>query len=351
MKPEERGYGKRRLATLPLLVFYVFVTLVISFLFSISILYLLLRIGIFPAVTESRLPVTLLFLLLTSVFIGTLLTSIGGEYFLRPLRKLTEATKDVASGNFDVRVEPSGSAELEQLAVSFNEMTKELSAIETLRSDFVSNISHEFKTPVVSIRGFARRLKKDSLTERQSEYVDIIITETERLSELSQNVLILSHLESSEQISEKKVYSLDEQIRRCILMLEPHLDKKQLKLDLHLESVQINSNEEMTNHLWINLLGNAIKFSPEEGTIEVSLQSDGEYAQISVSDEGIGMSESVKAQIFDKFYQGDASRSMQGNGLGLSIVKRVLQLTEGAITVESTPGQGTCFIVTLPIGA
>jgi len=351
MKSEEKGYGKRRLAALPLLVLFVFVILVVSILFSISTLYLLLRVGIFPTVTESRLPVTLIFLLLISVFIGTLIAAVGGGYFLRPLRRLTEATKEVASGNFDVRVEASGTAELERLAISFNEMTEELSSIETLRSDFVSNISHEFKTPVVSIRGFARRLKKDALTERQSECVDIIIAETERLSELSQNVLLLSNLESSDKISEKTTYSLDEQIRKCILMLEPLLDKKQLELDVRMESVQINSNEEMMNHLWINLLGNAIKFSPEEGTIGVSLQTDGEYAQISFSDEGIGMDENVKAHIFDKFYQGDTSRTTQGNGLGLSLVKRILHLTGGEITVESTPGQGTCFIVMLPVGA
>lgn len=350
MMHETKGYSKRRLASLTLLVAFVFVIQLISILFSTTILYLLLRMGIFPTITENRLPVISLFLLLTSVFIGTLIAAIGGGYFLRPLRELTEATKEVAAGNFDVRVEPHGTEELEQLAISFNEMTKELSTIETLRIDFVSNISHEFKTPVVSIRGFARRLKKDALTERQSECVDIIIAETERLSELSQNVLLLSRLESADQISEKTIYSLDEQIRRCLLMLEPLLDKKQLELDVRMESVQINSNEEMINHLLINLFGNAIKFSPEKGTIGVSLQTNGEYVQITVSDEGIGMDENVKAHIFDKFYQGDASRATQGNGLGLSLVKRILHLTGGTIAVESAPGQGTCFIVTLPAG-
>lgn len=350
MKSEKRRVVKQRLATLPLLVAFVFIILVISILFSVAILYILLRIGIFPTITESRLPVISLFLLVTSVFIGTLIAAIGGGYFLRPLQKLTEATKEVTAGNYDISVEPHGTAELEQLAISFNEMTKELSTIETLRSDFVSNISHEFKTPVVSIRGFARRIKKDALTERQNEYVDIIIAETERLSELSQNVLLLSNLESSDRISTQVAYSLDEQIRKCILMLEPFLDKKQLELEVELESIQIISNEEMINHLWTNLLGNAIKFSLEGGTIKVTSQTDEGYALISVCDEGIGMDENTKAHVFDKFYQGDPSRATQGNGLGLSLVKRILHLTGGTIAVKSAPRQGTCFIVRLPIG-
>lgn len=349
MNIDNNKVAKRRLATLTLLILFVFLILMVSILFSGLVLFFLTRIGIFPTITGSRLHVILTFLLLVSVFIGTLLAAIGGSYFLQPLRSLTEATQEVASGNFDVQVAVGGTEEFERLAASFNEMTKELSSIETLRNDFASNISHEFKTPVVSIRGYAKRLKKDQLTERQNEYLDIIIAETERLSQLSQNVLLLSNLESSDRVSEKTIYFLDEQIRKCILMLDPLLDKKQLELDVHLESVKVSTNEEMMNHLWINLLGNAIKFSPEGAKIGVSLQSGGDHAQISIFDEGIGMDENVKAHIFDKFYQGDASRATNGNGLGLSLVKRILQLVGGEIAVESAPGQGTCFTVTLPV--
>lgn len=350
MSRKEKRYRKRHLASLSLLVLFVFGVLVVSVICSMLILYLLLDIGIFPKVTESRLPATLLYLFLTSVFIGTLIAVIGGGYILRPLWDLTEAVKEVASGNFDVRVDPRGTTELEQLAISFNEMTKELSNIETLRSDFVSNISHEFRTPVVSIKGFARRLKKDALTERQRECVEIIITEAERLSALSQNVLLLSNLESTDEISGKITYSLDEQIRRCILMLEPILEKKQLAIDVNLEPVQIHSNEEVINHLWINILGNAVKFSPKGGKIVVTMHAGGEYAQVSVLDEGIGMDQNVQAHIFDKFFQGDASRTTQGNGLGLPLVQRILQLTGGKISVKSSPGQGSCFTIELPMG-
>ena len=275
---------------------------------------------------------------------------IGGDYFLRPLRNLTEATKKVAAGNFKVTVEAKGSREINQLATSFNEMTKELASVETLRSDFINSISHEFKTPIVSIRGFARRLKKNILTDRQrEEYLDIIIAETDRLTRLSSNVLLLSKLESSDRVTEKAVYRLDEQIRRAILILDPLLEKKHLALDVNLEPVQVIANEEMMSHVWINILENAIKFSPEGGAVKVSLYSNGRRATASVSDSGMGMDEDTKKHVFDKFYQGDQSRNTDGNGLGLSLVKRILELSDGRVTIDSAPGKGTCLAVSLSI--
>jgi signal transduction histidine kinase len=310
-----------------------------------------MKIGILPPLLENRFPIVLTFLMLVSLLVGTVLAIVGGKWILRSQRKLIEATKEVASGNFAFRIEEGGPQEIARIAKSFNEMAKELSSIETLRSDFINNISHEFKTPIVSIKGFARRLKKNSLTEEQkNEYLDIIISESERLTRLSSNVLLLSRLENAEQDMEKAIYSLDEQIRRAVLLLEPHFQKKQLEVDAKIESVQILADEEILSHLWINLLGNAIKFSPAKGVIKITLVQKDDEAVVTISDTGAGMDDEMQRRIFEKFYQGDSSRATEGNGLGLSLVKRILELENGKISVDSEPGKGTRFTVTLPMG-
>ncbi|HHU89430.1 MAG TPA: HAMP domain-containing histidine kinase [Clostridiaceae bacterium] len=341
--------AKRRLTSLLFLVLFVFVILLVSIIVSGSLSYLLINAGILPPLYVKRFPVVLVFLLLVSLFIGTLIAILGGEYFLRSLHDLIEATKEVTAGNYNVKIKTGGTLEIDRLATYFNEMTTELASIEKLRNDFISNISHEFKTPIVSIRGFARRLKKSTLTEQQrEEYLDIIIAETERLTRMSSNVMLLSKLENTENFFEKSCYFLDEQIRKVILLLKPQIEKKCLELEINLESMQVIGNEEMMNHVWINLLENAVKFSPEGSTIEIILKSNGNYAEVSISDEGIGMDDDTKKHIFEKFYQGDNSRITEGSGLGLSLVKRILQLCEGRIAVESTPGKGSRFTVSLP---
>ncbi len=343
---------KQKLTLFLMLVFFVCINLFVSTLISSSIAYYLLTIGILPPLSAHGFPVILLFIWLASLIIGTVIAIIGINYIIRPVRALTEATKEVAAGNFNVKVKACGASEISRLGVNFNKMTQELSSVEALRSDFVHNISHEFKTPIVSIRGFATRLKKDNLTEEQRhKYLDIIIDETERLTNLSSNVLLLSKLESTDRIAEKTVYSLDEQIRKCILLLEPQFQKKQLELNISLDAVQFMGNEEILQPLWINLLSNAIKFSAEKGVITVNLKSDGGNAIASVCDEGIGMSEEIKGHVFDKFFQGDSSRAMAGNGLGLSLVKRIVELSDGRITVDSEPGEGACFTVSLPLNS
>ena len=300
---------------------------------------------------EKRLMLIIVYMVLVSVFTGTILAWVGSKRFLRQINELAEATKEVASGNFNIRIQTGNAREMMLITNNFNEMVKELSNIETLRADFVSNISHEFKTPIASIRGFARRLKKDTLTTPQrNEYLDIIISESERLTRLAGNVLLLSRLENTEKIFEKDVYLLDEQIRRTVLLLEPQLQKKRLEVDVALEATRIFASEEMLSHLWINLLGNAIKFSLYDGTIKITLDVAGDEAVATISDAGIGMDDEVKKHIFDKFYQGDQSRATEGNGLGLSLVKRILELENGRIAVDSELGKGTRFTVSLPLG-
>jgi signal transduction histidine kinase len=227
-------------------------------------------------------------------------------------------------------------------------MAKELASIETLRSDFVSNISHEFKTPVASIRGFAKRLMKENLPQEQrNDYLKIIVSESERLAQLSGNVLLLSNLEFGSPRIEKNEFSLDEQIRKIVLLLEPQFQKKQIELTLHFEETKIFASEELLYHCWLNLIGNAIKFCEMRGEINISLSQNKNNAVVKISDNGVGMDETVKKRIFEKFYQADTSRAAEGNGLGLSLVKKILDIQNGCITVQSETGKGTEFIVSL----
>ena len=341
---------KKKLSLLVILVAMIFAILFVSMVISGVVSYLLLYWNIIPLMPENMHIILIVYMALVSLFTGTILARFGGERFLRQIYELVNATKEVAAGNFNIRMGSGSTREIDIITKSFNEMVKELSTIETLRSDFISNISHEFKTPISSIRGFARGLKKDTLTDEQrNEYLDIIISESERLTRLSSNVLLLSRLESTEKVFEEAAYSLDEQIRRTVLLLEPQLQKKRIEVDVALETVLIIANEEMLSHLWINLLGNAIKFSPYGGTVKITLGTVGEEAVVTISDSGIGMNDNVKKRIFDKFYQEDQSRATEGNGLGLSLVKRILELENGEIEVDSELGKGTCFTVSLPI--
>jgi len=328
----------------------VFTILLISMAIASILSVLLIRFQIMPLISEKRFIPFLIYMLTTSLFTGTIIAFICGGRFFRQIKSLAELTKEVANGNFNVRMCNAKTKEVDLIANCFNEMVIELTNIETLRTDFVSNISHEFKTPISSIRGFARRLKKESLSaEQRNEYLDIIISESERLTRLSNNVLLLSRLESTEKVADEAEYFLDEQIRRTILLFEPQLQKKHLNIVVELETIKITTNEEMLNHVWINLLENAVKFSPDNGEITIRLEMQNENATVTIFDDGIGMDAETQKRIFDKFYQGDNSRTTEGNGLGLSLAKRILDLGNGEISVESERGKGTCFTVSLPL--
>ena len=342
--------SKNKLSLRVMLLALIFVILLISMAIAGCVTFFLVTRNIIPSAPLNRNLIVIIYMVLVSLITGTILGRVWGARFLRQIYELTKATKEVAAGNFDVRMTTGLAKEVDIISNSFNEMTKELSNIETLRADFVRNISHEFKTPIASIRGFARRLKKGEVTDEQrEEYLDIIISESERLSRLSGNVLLLSSLESTDKVSEKNEYCLDEQLRRTVLLLEPQLQKKRITVDFIADKVMINADEEMLSHLWINIIGNAIKFSHEDSVIKIILKSTGEYAIATVRDSGLGMDDDVKKRIFDKFYQGDHSRATEGNGLGLSLVKRILELVKGSAEVDSEPGKGTGFKVTLPL--
>jgi len=292
----------------------------------------------------------LLFLPVISVLFGTLLSMIVSKRVLKPLNDLIVATREIAKGNLDVRVDPSPSiGEIGELISSFNNMTTELSSIELFRNDFINNFSHEFKTPIVSIRGFAKRLLDNHLSEAQrKEFAGIIVSESDRLTKMSSNVLLLTKYENQEMITEKSIFSLDEQLRNCLLLFEKEWSEKNLDLQLELAPINYYGDEEMLSQVWINLIANAIKFNNPNGNLVIRCFLDGSAVKVKISDSGIGMDDETCRHIFEKFYQGDNTHGSAGNGLGLPIVKRILDLCGGQITVKSKKGVGTAFTVKLP---
>lgn len=240
--------------------------------------------------------------------------------------------------------------EFQELSECFNQMTAELAGTEMFRSDFINNFSHEFKTPIVSILGFARLLRSQVPDGCQSrEYLDIIIEESRRLSDLSATVLNLSKVESLTLLTDKTVYSLSEQIRESILLLESKWSKKQINFDIDMEEVIITANEPLLKQVWMNLLDNAVKFSPAEGRITITLRLNIGNAVFTVKDQGEGIDDKTIKFIFDKFYQGDTSHNIEGNGLGLPLVKKILELHRGEVSVQSQAKKGCIFIVRLPV--
>lgn len=298
--------------------------------------------------------------LAASAMVGGIISYFLTKHFLKPMSKLMDATKAVAAGDYSVRVVTermlvdikdyhSPVNEFEDFVDSFNKMAEALGSVEMLRSDFVNTISHEFKTPVVSIRGYAKLLQDPHLTDDQRrEYTDTIIQESQRLSSMSSNILLLSRYEHTDVLTEKTVFSLDEQLRDCIQLQSRAWLEKDIILSGELESVMFYGNPDIMNHLWSNLLSNAIKFTPAGGAISVGLTQREGAVVVRFSDSGIGMDEETLSHIYEKFYQADSSRQSAGNGLGLSIVKRIVTICGGDVAVESEPGLGTTFTVTIP---
>lgn len=287
---------------------------------------------------------------ITSLLLGHFFSQTVGKRFVRFVEQVNESLKQIAKGNYDVKLEGSPPAqEIREIIQNFNHMTEELAATEMLRNDFVQNVSHEFKTPLTAIEGYATLLQQENLSEeKRQEYTQKILQSTRRLNALAGNVLLLSRLENQELEIQPESYSLDEQIREVILLLEQAWTAKNLELDIQLDDCECSANPALMAHVWQNLLSNAIKFSPDSGVIGILLQHTPDGIRVSVSDQGPGMTGEVMHRVFEKFYQGDTTRSTQGNGLGLSLAKRIVDLHGGTIAVDSQPGHGAIFTVTLP---
>ncbi|MBO5557434.1 HAMP domain-containing sensor histidine kinase [Ruminococcus sp.] len=286
---------------------------------------------------------------ISSILLGTIITTFVGRTMLQPIHDLSMATSEVARGNFSVRVRENGADEYGILQRNFNKMAQELSGIETLRGDFISNVSHEFKTPLASIQGFAKLLQDPLLSSAdRAEYTQIIIDETSRLSKLSSNILSLTKLENQTTIGKKKRFRIDEQIRKIILMLEPEWSKKDIDMDIDLEDIIYVGNEDLMGQIWQNIINNAIKFTPQNGIIKVNLFRGGNGIVTKIWDNGPQIPADKKDKIFEKFYQGDRSRATEGNGLGLALVKRIVDLADGKISVDNPFEGGVVFTVELP---
>ena len=278
-----------------------------------------------------------------------------------PLRVFTAALGELARGNFDFRLErPRGAVRLreaDEFVESFNTAAAELASTEMMRESFIGDFSHEFRTPINSLCGFAQLLREDDLTpEERAEYLDVIIEESQRLAGLSERILALSKIEHVEILPEVERVDVAEQLRRAVVMLEPKWSRRDVRVSVSADPCEIDGNADYLMQLWTNLIDNAVKFSPEGGTVSVALyggrqgEEGREAGEVTcwVSDEGCGMDDETREHLFDRFYQGDTSHAGEGSGLGLALAARIVELHRGSIDVQSTPGKGSVFEVRLP---
>lgn len=329
--------------------YYILIVAVIvlfSFGAIAGLLYLLEGLGVIPSLGIY----TLISLLLVSGITVALMSYFIGRRVLTPLVKLSSASKEVARGNFDVTVSDSSKMEEVQSTFrNFNAMVRELRSISTLSSDFIANVSHEFKTPLSVIEGYAMLLQDDRLTAQEREdYLNKILINTRRLNTLVGNILMLSKMETKPLPEQYTRFRLDEQLRQVVAQLEPQWSAKGISFRVRLDEVELLGWEQVLPYVWSNLISNAIKFSPSGSVIALTLLEQRECAVVTVSDRGCGMEPDVQERIFEKFYQGDTSHKAEGNGLGLALVRQIVELSQGVVEVESQPGKGSTFRVILP---
>lgn len=287
---------------------------------------------------------------LGTMILGGILIYGKAEEISRPIVRIAEITKEIAKGNFEVEV-PSADVpvrEIKTLNENFNLMADALKEMEYMNKDFMNNVSHEFKTPISVIAGFAEILQDDDLTrEARKEYLDMIEEEADRLSHLADNILQMSRLDHQTIITKRKEVNVSEQLRRSCIMLAEKWESRAPEFDIELPELFVTADPDLTQQIWINLLDNAIKYSSGTPVIHITGSSSGDEVRVLIRDEGVGMTEEQMERMYERFYQGDESRQQQGNGLGLSIVRRILELLHGTIQCRSESGEGTEFEIHL----
>lgn len=275
----------------------------------------------------------------------------AGQVWYEREQALINSIERVSQGDFSVRLDTSKADSWQNIYRNFNKMIDDLQNSRMVNENFVKDFSHELKTPIASIHGFAEVLLTEAVSaEEQKQYLQIIASQSARLASLAQNTLMLSKIDSQQFIMAKNTFAMDEQIKQCLILFAKEWRQKNIDFSADLAEISYCGNEELLEQVWINLLGNAGKFTPSGGQIQVTMQKQDEQIVLAFTDSGIGMSEDVQAHIFDKYYQGDRSRSTEGHGLGLAIARRIIRLHGGDITVESAPGAGSTFWVYLPMG-
>ena len=354
MKPQTPQQRRERRALTLLFAGFVFATLLVVVLISGAVLLLLVRSGILSTQDYDPRSGYLLIglMVLFSTLMGAVLTFFSGNLITRPVNTIISGMNRLASGDYKTRIHfPSFLARqpvIAELTDSFNTMAAELEGTELLRSDFINNFSHEFKTPIVSIAGFAKLLRYGDLSaQERDEYLAIIEDESMRLSDMATNVLNMTKIENQTILTGVTRFNLSEQLRSCVLLLERKWTEKSLELDLAFEEFLIDGNEDLLRQVWMNLLGNAVKFTPTGGTVRLSVQDSGDTLSVSVSNTGSSIPPDKLETIFRKFYQADESHASEGNGIGLAIVRSVVRLHGGSVYAESHDDY-TTFTVRLP---
>lgn len=332
-----------------LFMFSVFLTLVATVLIASVVIAILLETGVLKSAIENNTVLfSIVMILVGTIVIGTFLSWLFSQFILTPINKLVEGIDSLARGEYKTQIDLGNNKMIKSVADSFNSLANELDSTELMRSDFTSTISHELKTPIVSIYGFAKVLNSGTVPpEKQKEYLEIIEQEAKRLSDMAMSILNLTKIEKQEILTEKTTFNLSEQIRTVILLSEKLWTEKDLSFNLDFDEINVSANESLLQQVWINLIDNAIKFCDKSSTIDISVTQTELNTTVAISDYGIEISKDDLTKIFNKFYQADSSRSTQGNGIGLSLVKKIVTLHNGNITATSENGK-TTFTVTIP---
>lgn len=290
-----------------------------------------------------------LWILLITILVSFCILSFATRAIIGPIEKLESATNKIANGDYNVKIETKAEDEIGKLINNFNSMANELKNIDYMQKDFINNVSHEFKTPITAIKGYLTILKNENISqEERLEYIDIVLDEINRLSYLSTSILELSKLDNMNSFKDNEKFSLDEQIRKTVILLEKEWSKKNINLNMNLQSIYYYGKEEYLNQVWLNMINNAIKFSDENGIINISCNKNANEVIVVIEDFGCGMDEKTQKYLFNRFYKGDDSRNESGYGLGLAISKKIVELFNGSIKVESELNKYTRFIVKLP---
>ena len=331
----------------------VFVILVCAILLAVATVYILIRTGVIGGVDQAMTAGhAVLIMALISIVLGSVFAFFGSRIPLKPLNALIDKLNRLAEGDFKARLQSNRSLDNYPAATevinSFNKLAAELENTELLRSDFINNFSHEFKTPIVSIAGFARLLGRDNISEEQKkQYISAIEEESMRLSYMATNVLNLTKIENQTILTDLCRFNLSEQVRAALLLLEDEWSKKDIDLQLCFDEHYVEANEELLKQVWINLIDNAVKFSPCGGTVTIDIRDIGETVMICIANSGEDIPEGKQDKVFNKFYQADDSHTTRGNGIGLAIVKRITELHGGTVGLSSQGGI-TTFTVELP---